>query len=178
MGQDKALLPFGEYSTLSEYQHHRLKQLFDKVYISTKEQKFGFSPDLIFDIYPESSPLVGLISIFDTIEEDECFILSVDAPFVDIDVIDALYDASRDSTLDAIIAQSPAGRQPLCGIYRESIIPIAKTFIAENNHKLNTLLIASKSHFVLFEDEKPFGNLNYPHEYEAALKNTKSPIDS
>lgn len=173
MGEDKSLLPFGEYSTLSEYQYHRLKQLFDKVYISTKEQKFGFSSELIFDIYPQSSPLVGLISIFDTIGEDECFVLSVDAPFVDKGVIDALYDASCDSTLDAIVAESPAGRQPLCGIYRESIIPIAKTFIAENNHKLNALLKASKSHFVLFEDEKPFGNLNHPHEYEEALKNIK-----
>ncbi len=170
MGRDKSLLPFGGYDTLSEYQFQRLQKLFSKVLISSKKQKFGFEAPLIFDRYPQSSPLVGLLSVFETILEDECFILSVDAPFVDQMVINKLYEESSDTNYDAIIAQSPNGNQPLCGIYRRSIIPHAKQFIAEENHKLNALLKVAKSHFVYFEDEAPFGNLNHPHEYEAAVK--------
>ena len=90
MGRDKSLLPFGGYETLCEYQFQRLQKLFSKVYISTKEQKFGFEAPLILDRYPESSPLIGLLSVFETISEDECFILSVDAPFVDEAVITKL----------------------------------------------------------------------------------------
>ena len=170
MGQDKSLLPFGGYNTLSEYQFQRLQKLFSKVFISSKKQKFGFEAPLIFDRYPQSSPLVGLLSVFETILEDECFILSVDAPFVDQAVIDKLYEESDDTNYDAIIAQSPGGNQPLCGIYRRSIIPHAEQFIAEENHKLNALLRVAKSHFVSFEDETPFGNLNHTHEYEEAVK--------
>ena len=174
MGRDKSLLPFGGYDTLCEYQFQRLKKLFSKVYVSTKEQKFGFEAPLIFDRYPQSSPLVGLLSVFETISEDACFILSVDAPFVDEAVITKLHKESEGHTYDAIIAQSPGGRQPLCGIYKRSIIPCAKAFIAEDNHKLNALLQAANSHFVMFENEAEFENLNHPHEYEAALKTVQS----
>ena len=171
MGRDKALLPFGEYSTLCEYQYQRLAKIFETVHISTKEAKFDFDAPLIYDCYPQSSPLVGLISIFETIESDECFILSVDAPFVDEQVIKRLYKQSEESLADAIIAQSPGGNQPLCGIYRRSILPYAKEFIAQENHKLNALLRRADTTFVLFEDEAPFDNLNHPHEYEKALSN-------
>ena len=170
MGQDKSLLPFGGYDSLCEYQFQRLRKYFEKVYIGTKEQKFSFDAPIILDRYPQSSPLVGLVSIFETIEEDECFILSVDAPFVDGTVIEALYEASTDHSLDAIIASSPQGRQPLCGIYRRSIMPDAKQFLRQDKHKLNTLLNTVKSHFVYYQEEKLFGNLNHPHEYEAALE--------
>jgi len=169
MGRDKALLPFGGYNTLCEYQYQRLAKIFETVHISTKEAKFDFDAPLIYDLYPQSSPLVGLISIFETIESDECFILSVDAPFVDEQVIKRLYKQSEESLADAIIAQSPGGNQPLCGIYRRSILPYAKEFIAQENHKLNALLRRADTTFVLFEDEAPFDNLNHPHEYEKAL---------
>ncbi len=170
MGQDKSLLPFGEYESLCEYQYQRLGKYFEKVYVSSKEPKFSFETPIILDCYPQSSPLVGLVSLFETISEDECFILSVDAPFVDGTVIEALYEASTDHSLDAIIAESPFGRQPLCGIYRRSIMPDAKEFLKQENHKLNALLNTVKSHFVSFEEEALFDNLNHPCEYEAACK--------
>lgn len=174
MGQDKSLLPFGGYDSLCEYQFQRLQKLFGKVYISTKEEKFGFEAPLILDHYPQSSPLVGLLSVFETISEDACFILSVDAPFVDKAVITKLYEESKGHAYDAIIAQSPRGKQPLCGIYKRSIIPYAKALITEDNHRLNALLQAVNSHFVMFENEAEFENLNHPHEYEAALKIVRS----
>jgi len=171
MGRDKSLLPFGGYDTLCEYQFQRLQKLFGTVYISAKEQKFGFGAPLIFDRYPQSSPLAGIISVFETISEDACFILSVDAPFVNEAVITKLYEESQG--YDAVIAQSPGGIQPLCGIYKRSIIPYAKAFIAEENHKLSALLRAANSHFVMFEDETPFRNLNHLHDYQAALKSIR-----
>jgi len=54
MGRDKALLPFGEYSTLCEYQYQRLAKIFETVHISTKEAKFDFDAPLIYDLYPQS----------------------------------------------------------------------------------------------------------------------------
>lgn len=168
MGRDKSLLPFGGYSTLAEYQYRRLKKIFHRVYISTKSDKFPFECHSIYDTYSESSPLVGLISIFETLEEDELFILSVDAPFVDRDIIDALYEKSNNDSFDAIIAESPQGIEPLCGIYRRSIIPIAKKLLSQNNHRLNALLDHAKSHFVSFDNRDLFENLNHPYEYEEA----------
>ncbi len=169
MGEDKALLPFGGYSSLCEYQYRRLLALFDRVYISTKEDKFGFEAPLIYDRYPQSSPLVALISIFETLSVDEVFVLSVDAPFVGSDIVDRLYE---ESSSDSIVAQSPKGREPLCGIYRRSILPYAKSLLDEDNHRLNTLLDISHSKFIEFESQKSFNNLNYIDDYKEAIKNS------
>ena len=174
MGEDKSLLPFGGYSTLGEYQYRRLKEIFDKVYISTKSQKFDFEAPLILDRYPQSSPLVGLISLFETISDKECFILSVDAPFVDKTVIEKLYEKSYAGNWDAIIAQSPEGTQPLCGIYRKSILPYAKIQLAEDNHRLGALLKTANSLLVPFDEELSFENLNHPHEYREAVRRSKT----
>ena len=69
MGKDKALLPFGKQTTLTAYQYKKLKKVFRHVSISAKENKFNFDCQVIPDIYEECSPLVGLLSIFDTLKE-------------------------------------------------------------------------------------------------------------
>ncbi len=169
MGKDKALLPFGEYTTLSEFQYQRLSKLFSKVYLSAKENKFDFACPVITDTHKENSPLVGIISIFETLEAEEVFILSVDAPFVNQAVIEAMYKVDEENS-DVIVAQSPSGTQPLCGIYKRSILPLAYQQLEKNNHKLHDLLSLAKTHYVPFEEDKPFSNLNHPEEYQEALK--------
>ena len=169
MGKDKALLPFGNYTTLSEFQYEKLNTLFSKVYLSAKENKFDFDCSVITDRYDESSPLVGIISIFETLEVEEVFILSVDAPFVNQTVIEAMYKQDEGNN-DVIVAQSPSGTQPLCGIYKRSILPLAYQQLEKNNHKLHDLLSLVKTLYVPFEEDKPFSNLNHPEEYREALQ--------
>ncbi len=171
MGKDKALLPFSGYKTLSQYQVERLLALFDTVYISAKEDKFDFEADIITDRYEAHSPLVGMASIFETLETEEVFILSVDAPFVDANVIEKLMQNKEGH--DVVIAQSPAGKQPLCGIYKRSILPVAQAHIEEDNHRIGNLLKKVNTHLVSFEDDQVFSNLNHPHEYEEALARLK-----
>ena len=67
MGRDKALLPFGGFETLTEYQIHRLTPLFQSLHVSTRtKDKFGFEASFIEDIttYEAQSPLIALLSIF------------------------------------------------------------------------------------------------------------------
>ncbi len=168
MGKDKALLPFANCNTLSEFQYNKLSALFNKVYISSKEDKFDFDATVIMDRYEENSPLIGIISVFEALEVDEVFILSVDAPFVDEEVIEKLLN--HEEPFDAIIAKSTSGTQPLCGVYRRSILPLAQKHLKEGDHRLNNLLGEADTQFVSFEDDTLFTNLNHPHEYESALE--------
>ena len=169
MGEDKALLPFGDYPTLIEFQQAKLSTFFDKVYISAKENKFDFDCMVIEDNYTENSPLVGLISIFETLKAEEVFILSVDAPFVNKETIEKLLE-HNESTLDVIVAQSPSGVQPLCGLYRKSILPLAYAQLEKDNHRLGDLLRLANTLFVQFNEDEPFTNLNYPEEYQNAFR--------
>ena len=168
MGKDKSLLPFGSFPTLSEYQLARLKPWFQKVYISAKENKFDFPCECIEDRDKESSPLIGLLSILESIKEEEVFILSVDAPFVDQSVIEKVLN-NNDASYDAVVAKSPSGIQPLCGLYKKSILPLIRLQLEANNHKLQALLELARTQYVNFNDDQPFTNLNHPHEYEKAL---------
>lgn len=169
MGKDKALLPFGGYPTLTQFQYTKVKELFEHVYISSKENKFDFSCNVIKDVYQESSPLVGLISIFETLECQDIFVLSVDAPFVDEEIITAMIQEKCKENADAIVAVSPHGIEPLCAIYSKSILPLMKTHYTQKNHRLSDLLHTAKTHFIKFESQEIFLNLNRPEDYQKAL---------
>jgi len=166
MGEDKSLMPFGEYNSIAEYQYNKLSKIFDKVYISTKEDKFNFQANLIYDKYSESSPLVGLVSIFETIKEDKCFVLSVDAPFIDEVIINILMKESKNITT---IAESPNGIEPLCGVYYRSILPLAKILLKDNNHRLTYILREANARKIYFNNKNAFKNLNFIEDYKEAL---------
>ena len=168
MKKDKALLPFGGFSTLAEYQYQRLLPYFDNIFISSKNNKFNFPIRIIEDCYADSSPLVALISIFETLEETkEVFVLSVDAPFVSPKSIEKLYQNSY-KYHDIIVAESNNGVEPLCAIYKNSILEPAKRLLKKNNHRLQTLLNEVQTVKIKIEGEREFMNLNYPREYEEA----------
>lgn len=167
MQRDKALLPFGDSSTLAQYQYERLSKLFTKVYISAKSNKFNFEANILEDNYEDSSPLVGLISIFEELEVNELFLLSVDAPFVSEEIIAKLYEKST-SEADIIVAESINGLEPLCAIYRRSFLSSAYDALANNNHRLQALFASLKVVRVKIEEDDAFLNLNHPYEYEEA----------
>lgn len=170
MGKDKALLPFGKYPTLAQFQYKKLSLYFQDVYISSKRDKFDFECRVIEDTHKEYSPLIAILSIFETLKVEEVFILSVDAPFVDKEVIETILK-SRNNKSDIVVAKSPSGIQPLCGCYKKSIIPLAYAQLKKGNHKLRDLLALAHTQLVEFEKDEPFTNLNHPQEYLEALKN-------
>ncbi len=170
MGEDKSLLSFGEYTTLTEFQYSRLNKIFSSVYISCKEKsKFNFDAQFIEDAATSSTyaPTLGFISAFEYLEQT-FFAISVDSPFVDEGIIKKLLSLDRE-TDDATIAKTEEGMQPLCGVYHSTLLPAFKDMLTKERHKLGFLLKNSKTQFVDFQDTEKFLNLNHPHEYQKAL---------
>ena len=166
MGQDKALLPFKGYSSMAKYQYVRLKKIFNKVYISTKENKFDFKADLIFDKFKESSPLVAIVSIFDELNCDAFFLLSVDMPFVSEDDIKKLIKAyKREPDFDIYCLQSSKSCEPTATIYTKSILKEAKSMLEADNHKLQELIKRSNFKAVKSDSDENFVNINTKEEY-------------
>ncbi len=170
MGEDKSLLPFGESPTLTEFQYFRLNKIFKTIYISCKDKtKFNFTANFIEDIPSKNfAPTAGFVAIFKELKENVFFALSVDAPFVSKMVIEKIIKADINEA-DATIAKTSFGTQPMCGIYHRSLNNKFKQMLEDDNHKLGFLLKSSKTTYVNFDDEKPFLNLNHPHEYQEAL---------
>ncbi len=171
MGEDKALLPFGGYSSLAQYQYERMKKVFLHVSISTKSvDKFSFTCKSIEDPKDTDTfaPTAGLVASFDALQVKKIFVLSVDSPFIDENIIKTLIKADNDS-LDAVIAKTKQGIHPMCGIYHSSLHVKLQEMLQNDNHRLRELLTKSKTEYVCFEDETLFANLNHPHEYQEAL---------
>jgi len=168
MGEDKSLLPFGDFDSLIEYQYSKLSNIFSKVYISAKENKFSFTCNLIKDSSDIYAPTAGFVSIFKSLDVSNIFVLSVDTPFVDKKEIERLIALDSDN-VDATIAKTAQGSHPMCGIYHRSLQPTFEKMLKENNHKLGYLLRESKTQWIMFEEEEAFSNLNHPHEYKEAL---------
>ncbi|MDD3476101.1 MAG: molybdenum cofactor guanylyltransferase MobA [Sulfurimonas sp.] len=171
MGEDKALLPFGSFDTLVEFQLHNLKKIFKNIYISCKEKsKFNFEATFIEDIKTSSTyaPTLGFVSAYEYLESDKFFVISVDTPFITLFVIKELLSADKD-TNDATIAKLNGSIQPMCGIYHRSLEKKFSQMLQDDNHKLGLLLKNSNTDYVEFKEEKPFLNLNHPHEYQEAL---------
>jgi molybdopterin-guanine dinucleotide biosynthesis protein A len=172
MGRDKALLPFGGYPTLTQYQLERFKPYFQEIYIGCKDkQKFDFEADFVEDLksYEDSAPHIGLISAFEKLDTDTICVLSVDTPYFNAENFQKLLDSDKHDS-NAIVARSEKGNQPLCAIYKRSILPYLKEVIAEKKYRFSFLFEKSNVQFVPFEKEKLFINLNTPEEYANIFK--------
>jgi len=172
MGEDKALLPFADAPTLTQYQYERLSKIFTHVYISCKEHtKFNFQANFIEDIQKSATfaPTLGFIAAFEQLQTQRIFVLSVDTPFVSQKEIQALIDADTPN-YDATVAKTAEGIQPLCGIYHRSLLPLFQKMLDNNTHKLHFLLKHARTNYCNFSQTQPFLNLNHPHEYKEALK--------
>ena len=171
MGEDKALLPFSNFSTLTEFQLQRLKKIFTHVYISCKDfSKFNFDASFIIDSITNNTfaPTTGFIASFQFLREDSFFCISVDTPFISQEVIQALVFNDINS-VDATVARTPDGIQPLCGVYHRSLEKEFLKMQDTNNHKLEFLLKKSKINYIDFKDDTTFLNLNNPQDYAKAL---------
>lgn len=176
MGQDKSLLSFGGFSSLAEFQYDRLTKLFKHVAISTKTaDKFSFQAHFILDpIEVDYAPTAGFVSMFHELENDRVMVLSVDTPFVGEREFRVLIEADHEG-MDAVIARTPTGLHPLCGIYHRSLLGEFERMLREGDHRLGKLLSSRQIRYVDFSDEEAFANLNHPHEYQEALSRFCAP---
>ncbi|XPV68339.1 MAG: molybdenum cofactor guanylyltransferase MobA [Halarcobacter sp.] len=173
MGEDKALLPFGNHKTLIQYQYDRLKPYFKKTYISSKIDKFDFlknsdkdeESNIIYDDSDIYSPIVALKKILESIESQKVFIITVDSPFVKIESISKLIKESKN--FDITVAKT-FRIQNLCGVFDKSNLFSISQMLENNIHKVGYLQKNCKVNIIRFADDMEFLNLNRKEDYELA----------
>jgi len=165
MGEDKALLPFGGYPTMAEYQYRKLQKIFPNVYISAKENKFDFDANIILDRYSESSPMVAIASILDELQED-FFLLSVDMPLMSLEVIKKLLDVyNREDFYEIYTYKSLNGLEPTATIYTNIITRKVHSLLANGEHRVQSLFIQSSVKVVDIKAYREFINVNRKEDY-------------
>ena len=172
MGKDKALLPFGGYTSLARYQYEKLKRVFPNVYISSKAGKFDFQADIVEDGDSELySPLIALHTLLAHIEGEALFVIAVDMPFVGSAAIEELRRLfEKREGLEAAMLAGPNGREPLCAIYAKSALSEIRKRISRGNHRLNSLIDALEHEELACNEPETLCNLNHPSDYLEALR--------
>ncbi len=176
MGEDKSLLPFGDFPTLTEFQLHKFQPHFENVYISCKhKEKFDFQANFIEDnpLYQTSAPFIALISIFETLQCDEIFVLSVDTPFFETEHFEKLLSHNKKEA-SIIVSKSSSGTQPLCAIYKKEILPIMIELNQQKRYRFSGLFDKISTKYIEFADDEIFTNLNFPQDYKTALQRSKN----
>ena len=170
MGRDKALLPFGKFNSLAEFQYNKLNKIFKNVYISSKENKFNFNAKIIKDSAKEFSPLIAIDSILNELGDD-FFLISVDLPLISIDTINNLLTLyKKNPTKDIYLYKNKNCYEPMCAIYTVRVKKNITNLLKRNIHKLQLLVKNSNIATLTPKNEDEFKNLNYYKDYKEALE--------
>lgn len=163
MGLDKCFLPF-KNTSLIDYQYQKFSQIFEKVYISTKDNKFKNDFDLILDHSDIYSPMIALYNIFKTFENTFIFIIAVDLPNIKASHIKQLYNNIYN--YDLILPSTKDKIHFMCGFYHSSLYELCYNLLEQNIHKISILKDKAKAMILTFKDNNSFVNLNYYKDYE------------
>ncbi len=166
MGEDKSLLPFGEYSTLIEYQYNKLSKIFSEVYISSKIDKFNFTSNIILDDSEIFSPMIALQSILKKFN-NKVFIITVDTPLIKEETILELIMQSKESKI--VVAKDINRAHNLLGVFSKNLLKDINICIKQNIHKINFLLKKLNTKYIEFDYSSQFININTKNEYQKAL---------
>jgi molybdopterin-guanine dinucleotide biosynthesis protein A len=180
MGQNKALLPFNldqksnEEKTMLDFQYEKLSKIFNKVYISSKFEDDFKQYDTIIDDSLIHSPMIALKSIFESIKDDEVFIITVDTPLISEKTIKKLLDFYKNNNFQIVIPQDNNEKiHNLCGVFSSSIKDKIDNCLNTNMHKINHLIQHSKHCIIGINTNIEFLNINTPVDYNLALKQLK-----
>ncbi|MBR8462232.1 NTP transferase domain-containing protein [Campylobacter sp. faydin G-140] len=171
MGRDKTLLPFGDFATLTHFNAHKLGNIFNNVYVSSKLDKFNPPLTLIKDLNDSDfSPMLAIFSILSQFknENEHIFIIPADMPFVSENTIRELYKFREN--FDMVIAQDDKYTHSLCGFFSPNLSIYAKELYEKGEHKIGLLRDLCKCKKVKFANSDEFFNVNNPSEYEEAVK--------
>ncbi|BCZ17594.1 hypothetical protein NHP190003_08760 [Helicobacter sp. NHP19-003] len=159
---DKALLPFKD-TTLLEFQHAKLKQWFQEVYLSCK-QPYPFKARHLIEATSHFNPLVGMAHALSALQTPLIFI-PVDMPFITQESLLKLYDNRFKAPLIYLKSPKTFYLPSLC---QPSALDLLQEALDGGQEKVGAVF-AKIGFGVEVIESKEFCNLNTYNDYTEAL---------
>lgn len=141
MGRNKALLPYN-HKTVIAHIVHVLSSTIESIYISAggHDNKLysNLGVPVISDIEVNQGPIQGIITGLKYCATDWVFVVSVDSPSVDPQLVLDLW--KNHSGYDAVIAIQNKIRMPLIGWYKRSTLPKWERGYASGSRRIMPIL--------------------------------------
>ncbi len=147
------------------------------VYVSGKETSNRYIEDKFFipDLYPASTPLVGLYSALKTVEQEAVFLISGDMPLAQKGLIRFL-GSKLSGNIDAVVPfyEMP---QTTFAFYKKSCLNVIQEALKNNIFSLKTMLRKLKVRYIYEKEMRKFDkdlvsffNINTPAQLEIGKK--------
>lgn len=94
------------------------------------------------DVFGGLGPLAGIHAGLEHSKTDRAFFIGCDMPLVPDEVIGRLSAAASHSSAQAVVARSERGPEPLCGVYRKSLLPTLAARLATGHDLSATDFVA------------------------------------
>ncbi len=137
------------------------------------DQAFGAKARFVPDQKSEKGPLEGLRRALSEAKSDLVFVCAVDMPFATKEIPDYLKEFVC-SDYECYVSLVDGRPEPLCALYKKSVLPAVEEQLAAGELKLSRLYEKVPTKFVLIEKsslpKKLFANVNTPQDVFALLK--------
>jgi len=187
MGQDKALLPWGDTDllghTLSRLTHCRLgMSSAETAVLSGSTHRFEDRDVPVYrDIVIDAGPLGGILTGLAVLEADLSLFLAVDLPLTTVPFLRHLLSLAEEH--DAVVPISPSGPEPLCAVYTRACAEPIRSRIAKGELKMTSFWPDVRVRRVEPHEIAAFGdpatlflNVNSPSDYERARALGEGPV--
>jgi molybdopterin-guanine dinucleotide biosynthesis protein A len=174
MGQDKALLPWGDTDLLG-HTIGILRTVTDDVRIlSGAERRYADrGVPVEVDPAPDLGPLGGLTAALDAAAGDDVLLLGVDLPLVPSALLTRLIELAPG--FDAVVPASGRGPEPLCALYGATCREPVRHRVQRGDLKMTSFWpdvrvreVGPSELRTFGEREELFLNVNAPEDYERA----------
>jgi molybdopterin-guanine dinucleotide biosynthesis protein A/molybdopterin converting factor small subunit len=176
MGSPKALLLF-DGEPLVVHVARALNRLFPEVVVvaAPGQELPPLNATLARDEVAYQGPVGGIYYGLCAARGEFCFVTSCDVPFLNTSLISHL--VSQISDCDVVVPYWQERFQPLCAVYRQSVVPLLKEQLERG--ELRPIFLYDKVRTRKIEEEEirrfdpeglSFFNMNSPEEYRTAVK--------
>jgi molybdopterin-guanine dinucleotide biosynthesis protein A len=168
MGRDKALLLF-RGAPLAESVARAVETAAGSVTLVGHPRRYRhLSFPAIADAFPGQGPLGGILTALRHTGADWNLVAACDMPGLSAEFLRRLVDAAERSGAVALLPAGPSGRpEPLCAVYRRSLLPALETAFAGGARKTTATLQELGATVLPILEVEPFQNVNTPEEWAA-----------
>ncbi len=172
-GIDKSMLPVKNIPMI-QHISNQLESYFDEIIIGGRSERYDFlGHRVIPDISEGMGPLMGIYSCLLASASDLNFITACDIPDIRIGFVREMLRLSAES--DIVVPLSTGNNyEPLHGIYRKTVIPVAAELLKEKRLRISELFAKMKTILVPFDGSGWYYNINTPADYSDYGKNPVS----
>lgn len=112
----------------------KLQNIFDEVLLVTNTPEFlqhCLDVPMLSDEYPRLGPLAGIHAALKGCRFESCFILAVDMPLVDPELMRLLCRRYREGPEPVVLPRADGRLHPLCGVYGREVLPRLEAVLDE-----------------------------------------------